>query len=184
MSDSLRDHLQFITDANPVETHPQLISALATDMPHSIVLKSDRAPELPISAYNCFEFAFGIAGRREIRLVSKYFHSTCCDGAFAEYLAHSVLNSSQSLESDGTVVLYRNDQQFTHAGLVSGNRVLSKWGTGLLWLHAPLEVPTNYGQVASYVQAIDGNVGVTKFLEYARNREGESIVNEVLELEQ
>jgi hypothetical protein len=153
---------------------------LASEIPHSIVAAPHRAPQLPIERYNCFEFALGLAGRNEVRLISHFIPSTCCNGIFVEYLAASLLTTTASPGADDDLVLYRDNQQFTHAGLVRDNRILSKWGTGQLWLHGPLEVPASYGQIAAYYRATNSDEVLAKFLEFSRQREGDALVDEVL----
>lgn len=137
---ALRDRLQRITGGGEVQAdaHPTLLSALASEIPHSIIAVPHLAPDLPIHCYNCFEFAFGLAGRNEVRLISHFIPSTCCNGVFAKCLAASILIPTASLGADGDLVLYHDNQQFTHAGLVRGGRILSKWalvkcGCTILW---------------------------------------------------
>ena len=178
----LRDRLDHITSAgsNQANAHPKLLSELASEIPHSIILAQSLAPDLPIDCYNCFEFALGLAGRNEVRLSSHYIPSTCCNGAFAEYLATSILLPRASEAANGDLVLYRDNQQFTHAGLVHGDRILSKWGTGQLWLHGSLEIPASYGHIFSYYRATNPDEVLAKFLDFARQREGQALVDEVL----
>jgi len=179
---ALRDRLQKIACGGeiPANAHPQALAELASEIPHSIVAALHLAPQLPIERYNCFEFALGLAGRNEVRLISHFIPSTCCNGIFVEYLAASLLTTTVSRGADRNLVLYRDNQQFTHAGLVSGNRILSKWGTGQLWLHGPLEVPASYGQITAYYRATNPDEVLAKFLEFSRQREGVALVDEVL----
>ena len=164
-----------------VDSHPQLIADLAREIPHSIQL-APTAPGLPIASYNCFEFALGLAGRREVRLISRYLPSTFCNGDFVQTLVDSTLNTTAS-PSTGDLVLYRNNAEITHAGLVSGSRVISKWGTGHLWLHGLLEVPRSYGDGTSFYVDPSTNDILTSFIEYARSREGRELVNRILDFE-
>ena len=89
----LRDRLDHITSAgsNQANAHPKLLSELASEIPHSIISAQSLAPDLPIDCYNCFEFVLSLAGCNEVRLISHYIPSTCCNGVFAEYLATSIL---------------------------------------------------------------------------------------------
>lgn len=180
----LRDRLERITcvDGAQASAHPQLLSELASEIPHSIIVASHLAPEFPIDRYNCFEFALGLAGRNEVRLISHYLPSTYCNGVFVGQLVTSILIPIASVACDGDLVLYHDGQQFTHAGLVHRNFVLSKWGAGQLWLHVPLEVPTSYGHIVSYYKATNPDDVLANFLEFARQREGRTRVNEVLTL--
>lgn len=182
MSLSLRTRLQEITcGPAPVEAHPSLIAELAIEASHSIQL-APHSPCVPIAGYNCFEFALGLAGCREVRLIAEYLPSTFCNGEFAEHLVNSVLGPVDS-PSTGDLVLYRDHQQITHAGVVEANRVISKWGTGHLWLHGLLEVPAKYGDVTSFHEAPVRTKMIAKFVEFAREREGCELVDSILDLE-
>ena len=167
--------------AAAVESHPRLVADLAAEIPHSIEL-APRAPCLPIDCYNCFEFALGLAGRREVRLISECLPSTFCDGSFVQGLVDSILSPVAS-PSTGDLVLYRNHQHITHAGLVEASRVISKWGKGHIWLHGLLEVPAQYGDVTSFHEAPGPSEMLHKFIEWAREREGRELVDSILEVE-
>lgn len=164
---------------SPVD-QPELIAKLASAFPHSIA----PAPPLltpvdSIASYNCFEFALGMTGRREVALIAKFLPSTLCASEFAAHLVESIL-VPVAPATNQDLVLYHDGQQYTHAGLVHDNRILSKWGNGLLWLHSTLEVPANYGSTTSYYRTTNPEVVLAKFLEFARKREGITLVNDVL----
>lgn len=179
---SLRRRLQEITCGSaPVEAHLSLSAELAVEASHSIQL-APHPPCVPIASYNCFEFALGLAGWREVQLIAKRLPSTFCNGKFAEYLVDSVLGPLDS-PSTGDLVLYRDQQQIMHAGVVEADRVVSKWGTGHLWLHGVFEVPAKYGDVTSFYEAPVPTEMIAKFVEFARLREGCDLVNSILELE-
>lgn len=179
----LRERLHEIAcgDEASVDSHPKLIADLAAEIRHSIELAPD-APCVPITRYNCFEFALGLAGRREVRLISCYLPSTFCNGSFVQYLVDSILIQAPA-PSSGDLVLYRDTHQITHAGVVVAGRIISKWGTGHLWLHRLLEVPTSYGNTTSFYTGISPQDALANFVEFARQREGRELVDRVLELE-
>lgn len=182
ISPPLRRRLQEITGGTaPVEDHPGLIDALAVEIPHSIQLAS-QSPCLPIAGYNCFEFALGLAGQREVRLISEHLPATFCNDEFALHLVASTLNQVIS-PSIGNLVLYYDRQQITHAGLVEANCILSKWGTGHLWLHGLFDVPAQYGDRALFYKAPSPVEALVQFLEFAREREGRELVDSILQLE-
>lgn len=182
MSLSLRTRLQEIRCGSvPVEAHPSLIAELAVEVSHSIEL-APHSPCVPIASYNCFEFALGLAGCREVQLIAKHLPSTFCSGEFAEHLVDLVLGPVDS-PSTGDLVLYRDHQQIMPAGVVEANRVISKWGTGHLWRHGLLEVPAKYGDVTSFHEAPVATEIIAKFVEFAREREGCELVDSILELE-
>lgn len=97
-------------------------------------------------------------------------------------LVDSTLNPTAS-PSTSDLVVYRNHAEITHAGVVSGSRVISKWGTGHLWLHGLLEVPASYGDGTSFYAAPSMNDMLTSFIEYARSREGRKTVDDILDFE-
>jgi hypothetical protein len=179
----LRERLQEMTSGPEasVESHPRRVAELADQMPHSIEL-APHAPCLPIDSYNCFEFALGLAGRREVRLISEHLPSTFCDGTFVQRLVDSALVPAAS-PSTGDLVLYRDHHHITHAGLVEAGRIVSKWGKGHLWLHGLLEVPAQYGDTTSFHEAPVPSEMLSKFIEFARAREGNELVDRILELE-
>ena len=178
----LRERLQHITCAAEasVDSHPGLVADLAAEIPHSIELvPGAHCP--PTERYNCFEFALGLAGRREVRLISEHLPSTFCDGSFVQCLVDSVLIPTAS-PSTGDLVLYRNHQLIRHAGLVQGRRIMSKWGKGHVWLHGLLEVPAQYGDATSFYEVPSQNETLANFIEFAREREGREFVDSVLDL--
>lgn len=177
----LRERLQHITCAAEIsiDSHPELVTELAAEIQHSIALAPD-APCVPTDRYNCFEFALGLAGRREVRLISEYLPSTLCDGRFVQHLVDSVLIATAS-PSTGDLVLYRSHQQITHAGLVAASRIISKWGKGHLWLHGLLEVPAQYGDPTSFYEAASPQAMLVRFIEFAREREGREFVDSILD---
>lgn len=183
MNSLLRERLSQMTSAGEasVDSHPQLIADLAAETSHSIELAPD-VPRVPIAGYNCFEFALGLAGRREVHLISRYLPSTICNGDFVQTLVDSILIQTPS-PSTGDLVLYRNHEEITHAGLVAGSRIISKWGTGHLWLHGLLEVPASYGDATSFYAAASMNDVLACFIEFARRREGRELVDRILDFE-
>lgn len=179
----LRERLDEITcrDKASVDSHPKLIADLAAEIQHSIERAPD-APCVPITRYNCFEFALGLVGCREVRLISYYLPSTFCNGSFAQYLVDSILIPAVAPSSDD-LVFYHDTHQITHAGVVAADRIISKWGTGHLWLHRLIEVPASYGNTTSFYAGITPQDALVNFVEFARQREGRELVDYVLELE-
>ena len=163
-----------------MDSHPQLIADLAREIPHSIRL-APVGPDLLVASYNCFEFALGLAGRQEVQLISRYLPSTFCNGDFVQSLVDSSTLKPTAAPSTHDLVLYRNRAEITHAGLVSGSRVISKWGTGHLWLHGLLEVPRSYGDGTSFYVAPSMIEMLSSFVEYARRREGRELVDRILD---
>jgi len=181
VSPALRKRLQEVTcgAAVPVDAQPGVVAELATETPHSIRL-APQCSQTPIADYNCFEFALGLAGRREVHLISEHLPSTFCGGEFVQHLVDTVLVPVAS-PSTGDLVLYRGHQQITHAGLLEADSVISKWGKGHLWLHSLFEVPAQYGDVTSFHEAPVPTEMLAMFIEFAREREGRELVDHILE---
>lgn len=177
----LRAQLQHITEAGKiVEQHPKLIQDLALKFPHSIEHVPNLGPQIPIDCYNCFEFALGVAGHRDVKLISQSFRDTCLNSDFIDYLARLGLVPTVASYSDGSIVLYRDSQCFTHAGRIHRGHVISKWGAGHLWWHDFLEVPQNYGDFISFHFPPEPDAVLDAFVNFARQREGAEIVTTVL----
>ncbi len=69
----LRQQLQLIASGNQanVASHPRLISELRESIAHSIRLAPpDLTRDVPRRSYNCFEFAFGLAGDPNVAQIS------------------------------------------------------------------------------------------------------------------
>ena len=162
-----------------VDSHPSLIADLAREVPHSIEL-APKVSNLAIDRYNCFEFALGLAGRPAVRLISEYLPSTFCNASFVQHLVDSILTPVAS-PSTGDRVLYCDHDQITHAGVITDDRIVSKWGKGHLWIHGLLEVPTQYGDTTSYYAKPPANDVLVAFIEFACQREGSELVDSILE---
>lgn len=178
----LRQQLKLIAGGNlaNVASHPRLISELRGSIAHSIRLAPpDLTPDVPLRSYNCFEFAFGLAGDPDVAQISRLLPSTCCNTDFAAYLIDTAVLAPISAPSAGDLVLYRDFQCFMHAGVVQPGSILSKWGVGHLWLHGLWEVPAIYGDTTGFFRVRVGSNVAGRFLRFARQREG-AIVDEVL----
>ena len=132
-----------------------------------------------MGGYNCFEFALGLAGDPKVGAIAKCFTSTVCNTDFVDYLKASSILATTLVPSPGNLVLYRNADCFTHAGVVHAEALLSKWGRGHPWVHDRWEVPASYGDSLEFSTLTDADVS-QKFVDFAREREG-PFVDEVLE---
>ena len=74
-------------DGTSPALHPGAIANLTSDLSHSIVLAPlQLMPANCNVPFNCFEFALGLAGRTEVRLISNFLSSTCCNWEFVAHL--------------------------------------------------------------------------------------------------
>lgn len=182
MTAALRTRLQELTSgpAASLDEMPDLIAELAKEIPHSIELVRN-PPPLSISRYNCFEFAFGLAGDPRVHVLSENLSHACCNSEFAASLARSLL-APVAPPSTGDLILYHYDQQITHAGVMTDGLIISKWGIGQLWRHGIFEVPAQYGSAVSFHRAPASADVLNHFLEFARVRNGAELVDSLLEL--
>ena len=100
--------------------------------------------------YNCFAHALGVIDSQrviDLLIADGYRESSVgvkCGTEFVEILIQKAL---LLLNDAGPIIVYFRDSRPVHAGLVSGDMVISKWGgEGLLWKHGTWEVPSSYGQ--------------------------------------
>ena len=104
----------------------------------------------------------------------------CCNTDFATYLIDTAVLADISAPAAGDLVLYRDTQCFTHAGVVQAKSIISKWGVGHLWVHGLWEVPASYGDAMDFYRFADLRGLSQRFVEFARVREGD-VVDEVLD---
>lgn len=188
MADSnpnLRRELHRITggDSSDVVRHPQLIAELRESMPHSVRhAPPNLAPALPLDQYNCFEFALGLAGDPNVVRIRSVFGSTSCNTHFADYLVNTSTLTTIAVPSPGDLVLYRDTECFTHAGVVQPKSIISKWGiSGHVWIHDLWDVPVIYGDAMDFYRLVDSPDLSQRFVDFAREREGSEVIDPVLE---
>ena len=100
--------------------------------------------------------------------------------SFVEFLRSTHLSElTRSEASDGSLVLY-SAHSITHAGRVSGQRILSKWGTCHLWYHGLYEVPLRYGDTVRFFTPPPREQVVAAFVEFARIHLGAELVDALL----
>lgn len=123
---------------------------------------------------NCFAFALQLSdellnwARR-----GKVF----VDGCFVKVLIHrAILRRRDQPSGDGSLILYvQNENRIqsipeipTHAGVLTGSRVLSKWGDGAVLEHDTLDVPDNYGNHIRYYDRPPLDLVEEIWIDYAR----------------
>ena len=68
---------------------------------------------------------------------------------------------------NGDIALYFDDDVPKHAGKIRDEVIVSKWGLGHVWQHAPLEVPSSYGSVVRTFKRVESSASAGWFVEYA-----------------
>lgn len=77
---------------------------------------------------------------------------------------------------DRDIALYFDDDVPKHAGKIRGEVILSKWGLGHVWQHAPFEVPSSYGSVIRTFKRVESNASADWFVAYATGLAGPAII--------
>lgn len=83
-----------------------------------------------------------------------------------------MLNKSLIEESDseGVIIYFSNEYKPIHAGRFNNNRVLSKWGTGLVFNHEMFEAPISYGDNIRIYKFVDNPAMLDHFYGYAETK--------------
>lgn len=138
----------------------------AGHFPHSIRSISAGSLQDRILQFNCFAYAFqlwrlkGFFDLTEGRAVD--FDDTLVNAMVAELdpkPRHDAVNCD--------IVIYSTDTRIVHAGMVSGQGVRSKWGTGYIWDHGTFEIPAEHGRSVRYFASQPPEVICERFLLHA-----------------
>jgi hypothetical protein len=124
----------------------------------------------PVSTeYNCFAYALDLADSERYRMIAKRFGWLYADTKFVMYLvSERHLRRIDLHESvDGDIVVYFDQASLAiHAGKTCGVRIVSKWGSGLLWEHPLWEVPESYGKTMQLYKQTGTAAAESAFLRY------------------
>jgi hypothetical protein len=166
----LRQKLQAMTQVDDVSQHPALLDAVSRECPNTIKLL---VSSHPVELYTCLVHALGFVNRPEYTAIAaRGFNKVFAGRAFVQWLLdRSLLAEVAQVDArERDLVLYFNDVgQFQHAGLVAGDhRVVSKWGTGLLFEHGLFEVPESYGTSVRFFKNLPYDDACDHFMTFAR----------------
>jgi hypothetical protein len=168
---TLRIRLDEISaDATNAALHGNLVAELTGHSVRELSMSDPRRPSA--THFNCFSFAFNLADSAAVQLITSRLSYLYPDEDFARHLIdrNSLLEIKQADLSLGDVVVYFAHNQPKHAGKVFGDRIVSKWGRGLLWEHALHEIPAVYGDTVRFFCQIDANSAEALFLGYVNAR--------------
>lgn len=169
----LRQELQEMTQNTNVADHVRLLKELTLKHPNSIqiVPSSDH-----ISRYTCLMHALAFTEKQDyIDIVTSGDGRIFAGADFAHWLLkegylHPLCFNQ--LQVDDLVIYFCVDR-FKHIGLwKENNRVLSKWGTGNLYDHKLMEVPSSYGETVCFYRAISYQNAIAYFKRYAKSIAG------------
>jgi len=164
----LRSELQKITETSGFNQIAD-IAALGKRHPHSIsfVTHSSEQPH----GYNCFMYALGLVVLPDRLIALARQHEDAFPSArfIARLVDRGLHNIAAADVEDGDVVIYFDGEgNATHAGIVQGGCVISKWGTGHIWKHQLFEIPTSYGREARFYRRIDRDEALRLFEAFAQ----------------
>jgi len=105
--------------------------------------------------YNCFVYALGLSGDRDL---VKDCGGFIYDTLFQKLLDDGVLEYTKNPQK-GDYILYRDLKNYpnmiTHIGIIGdGDTIVSKWAWGPLFKHKIFDVPESYGDDIFYVKKI------------------------------
>lgn len=133
---------------------------------HSIAVRDSDHLFHDWGTFNCFEYALGLTDLDGYVVVKK--QNVFANSAFMKYLIENNLITKNS--GGKTIIYFNEEREPKHAGVLINNRVLSKWGTGLVYEHEILEVPLSYGIESSNYISIENNTMLEYFFDYAETQ--------------
>ena len=153
-----RQELEKATQGFPGK-HPGNIKSLFSKYPHSISLQSN--PNIIDTTSDCFTYAFSNLIPQKIFDKIKRFVTDDSNVDIEDYfqkLLTSDFCSVHERKKDGDkIIIYFDNDKVKHFGRIKEDKIISKWGEGLIWKHAVFEVPLSYGNIVKYS---DGNINL------------------------
>jgi hypothetical protein len=150
-----------------------MVEQLRSIYPHSIRgFRLDPYFQDQILYFNCFAFAFQLirwTGFFEYRKSPVVIF----DHSLVNVLLAGASEKTDADVTDGDLVIYFTDTEtetITHAGLVFGSLVRSKWGTGHVWEHGTFEVPAQHGSMVRYFAPLPLELTVGRFQVHAEHQ--------------
>lgn len=175
---TLRKELHIMTANYSIKDHPDCLQEISKRHPNSVdIIDCD----IPMDC-RCLSHALGLA--RVKNYVKAQRSSVVFTGIeffagkeFIEWLLKKDL-LGEIKRSDvrlNDVVLYFNDNEWTHAGRMKDcDTVVSKWGEGLLYEHGIFETPENYGSDVRFFKEVIPDFAYTMFSDYVVERMNEN----------
>ncbi len=167
------DKLAVICPGGKAEDQVRFIQALKAKHSHSIDFWEE-TPEVPADfrksnanvQFNCFMYCLGlrygdikkIIGSDGRKIPNSEYMSLLCK----KYLTE--INRGSTI--DGDYILYFSNQKNMHAGKVKNGKVVSKWGSGHVWIHGIFEVPASYGNQVKYYSRVEKSICVKTVREW------------------
>jgi hypothetical protein len=147
---------------------------------HGLRIELVEVPD-PSKEFNCFRYAL------KLRELPEWVYDACMcanppTGVKSDFVRSLledplVLKESNDIH-DGDIAIYFDNGTITHAGLVQNGRVVSKWGSGHIWIHGVMEVPSAYGSHVRFYAPIDSLAALRRFEAYLRTQYGDDFVDD------
>ena len=171
MNLKLRKFLDVVTKSKPVSRHRALVEDRRSEYMHSIFAVESK---VDVDTYTCAVHAFDlIEDPTYLKIANHNIREAFAGKKFVKYVLENKLLTALPKTSQGLsdLIIYFKNNEFKHIGKVnSGNRIISKWGRGLLWKHDIWEVPERYGNEKRFYALPSTCTGLDMFCEYAETR--------------
>ena len=69
---------------------------------------------------------------------------------FQMLIENGFIEMHEVRKADDKIVIYFHENSAMHFGKIEQDKVVSKWGIGLVWEHPVFEVPFSYGNEVKY----------------------------------
>lgn len=174
----LRDKLQEITCNGNIDKHSLAIEALQLEFAHTIRLISFADPALP---QNCFVWALDLCYELAHWVGTWDLPELFAGSKFVQELIPHLTSVPKSDVAEGDLVVYFEEEMPTHAGLIKKSKVISKWGSGHIYQHDQLEVPSSYGNDIRFYRKLPGTLVAMHFAKYVQGHPDYSLIQEEFE---
>ena len=154
----------------------EVIEQLRDEFSHGIRVEQEAIEDQPKTwQYTCFQYALGCVDPPRVVwvLANAFPDDVYLSPNFVAYLIEHHLREITAAEAaEGDLVIYFDASGPTHAGILRGEEVVSKWGTVHLWRHGLWEVPESYGDAIRYFQPVSTDQVAGAFVEFASEQVG------------
>lgn len=167
---NLREELEALTSPPSItyewiDEQPKKIEELKQKYPHDNELYDPARKDAP--HHNCYMYALDVVSE-DIAVAGQIPNSKFIRQLIEDRTLESFEDSGTA--PDGAIVVYLDESWMPlHAGIKSGNRVISKWGYGYthVWSHREFQAPASYGDRVQFFRVPAKDVVVRKFERWA-----------------
>lgn len=148
--DEFRNRLEEATTGIPTR-HPDLIATLKEVYSHKIDIQGN--PNFIDTRTDCFLYIFRDKIAADIVNVFEALvedNPDLFERIGERFISEGFISLHEGRKPDDQIVVYFDHKDIKHFGKLVGDRVVSKWGRGLVWKHGLFEVPLSYGTRVMY----------------------------------